>query len=122
MRRVIRLMEAMRSQASDETMGFGSFDDLDGEAVEMRDGGFQLLSGITAIVKDPGKRGIRIPAALDEVRCAIAILDIGGVDQGVEQVAGRVGRDVALAPFDLLARVIAARPAGFGGFSPTGCR
>ena len=33
-------------------MGVGTLDDLDGEAVEMCDGGRELLSGIAAIGKD----------------------------------------------------------------------
>lgn len=37
------------------------------------------------------------------------------MNQGVEQVASRIGRDVVLASLDPLARVIATRPAGRGG-------
>ncbi len=46
MRRVIRLMEAMMSQALEEAMV--AFPVL-GEAVEMRDGGVELRPGIAAI-------------------------------------------------------------------------
>ena len=38
---------------------------------------------------------------------AITVLDVGGVDANGEEPAVRVGQDVALAPGDLLARVIA---------------
>ena len=47
--------------------------------------------------------------------CSIAVLDVGGVDQAVDQIALGVGQDMALAAHDLLARVIAPWPAGFRG-------
>ena len=46
-------------------------------------------------------------------RCSVSVLDVGGVDHGVDQIARGVGEDVALAAPDLLARVIATRFAGF---------
>ena len=46
-------------------------------------------------------------------RRSVAVLDGGGKDQGVDQIALGVSEDVALAALDLLARVIAARFAGF---------
>jgi hypothetical protein len=49
-------------------------------------------------------------------RCAVAILDVGGVDHGVNQVSVSVGQDVTLAAFDLLTGIIAPRPAAFCGF------
>jgi hypothetical protein len=96
-------------------MDIGTPDDLDGEAVEVRDGSLQLLPGIAAIGEEPGERGIGIPAAFDEFRLAIAVLDVGRMDQGVEQVVGRFGRDMALAPFGLLAGILAAWSARLGG-------
>ncbi len=38
------------------------------------------------------------------------------MDRGLDQIALGVGQDVALTALDLLARIIAARTAGFGGF------
>lgn len=52
---------------------------------------------------------------LDEGRCAVTVLDVGGMDQRVEQVAGRVGCDVTFAASDLFTDIIAAGPARFGG-------
>ena len=40
---------------------------------------------------------------------AIAILDIGGVNDGVEQQTQRIYEEVALLAFDLLTRIIAMR-------------
>jgi hypothetical protein len=42
-------------------------------------------------------------------------LHLGGIDFGTDQQAQRVGDDLALATFDLLAGVIAARTAALGG-------
>ena len=67
-----------------------------------------------AVVDAVGAHGLQ-PAVqrLDlaqQVRCAVGILDVGGVDDDAQQEAGGVNRDVALAPFDLFGRLIAARP------------
>jgi hypothetical protein len=48
--------------------------------------------------------------------CAVAVLDIGGVNDGSDQQALRVGDDMALSALDLLARIKAPRPAAFRGF------
>jgi hypothetical protein len=40
---------------------------------------------------------------------AVAILDVGGMDDGVQQQTQRVYENVALLAFDLLARIIAMR-------------
>lgn len=74
----------------------------------MRDGSFQFRPSIADIGEEAGERGIGIPSALDEVRRTVMVLAVGGMDQGVEQVAGRVGRDVTLAPhFDCLPAAVA---------------
>lgn len=96
-------------------MGVGTFDDLDGEAVEMSDGGLQFRPAITAFGEEAAQGRIGVPAAFDEAGRTITVLDVGGMDQGVEQVAGRIGRDMALAALNSLAGIIAARPTGFGG-------
>ena len=36
---------------------------------------------------------------------SIAILDVGGVDEGMDQIGLGIGEDMAFAPLDLLARV-----------------
>ena len=45
-----------------------------------------------------------------------AVLDVGGVDEDKDEKAAGVGQDMPLAALDLLARVIPARAAAFGGF------
>src|SRR3546814_20563054 len=49
-------------------------------------------------------------------RRAVAVLNVGGMDHRMYQIALGVGEDVALAALDLLARVIAARAATFSRF------
>jgi hypothetical protein len=46
----------------------------------------------------------------------VAVLDVGGMDQGMDQIALGVGEDMPLAALDLLACVVAARTAAFRGF------
>ena len=47
------------------------------------------------------------PRALQDAFGSIAVLDVGPVHLNREEPPVRVGQDVALAPFDLLARIIA---------------
>ena len=52
----------------------------------------------------------------EDQRRAVSILNVGGVDHGVNQVTLGVGEDVAFAALDLLASIIAPRTAAFRGF------
>lgn len=70
--------------------GIGAPHVLDGKAVEMRDGGFQLWPGVSAIGEKTVQRGICVPPSLDEIGCAVTALDVGGMNEGVEQVTARV--------------------------------
>jgi GNAT superfamily N-acetyltransferase len=59
------------------------------------------------------------PAGTDGVQHAwraIAVLDIGGVDEDADEQTEGVGHDVALAALDLLAGIIAASSSTFGRF------
>lgn len=56
-----------------------------------RDGGLQPLSGTAAIGNEAGQRRLGVPAAFDQARRAVAVMDVGRCDQLIEQVAGRVG-------------------------------
>jgi hypothetical protein len=49
-------------------------------------------------------------------RSTVAVLNIGPVDDGMDEVTLGIGEDVALAPLDLLTRIVAAWAAGFRGF------
>src|SRR5208337_213402 len=94
-----------------DLIGLGSHD-LNSNARCLRD----FLSGVGTIGEqlfDEWKQGAR---NLQQVAASITVLDVGGMR--FEDKAAPIGIDqnVALAAFDLLARIIAARAAGFGGF------
>ena len=55
---------------------------------------------------DEGKQS---PRAAEQIDGAIAVLNVGGVNNNVQQEAHRVDQDVPLATLDLLARVEACR-------------
>lgn len=64
-------------------------------------------TGIAAIGEDVGDKGEALAGRLERQLAAVAVLDIGAVDAEAEQPTIGVGQDVALAPCDFLARVIA---------------
>lgn len=64
-------------------------------------------AGIAAIGEDAGDEGVTLARALEQQLAAIAVLNVGGMDANREEPAIGVGQDVALAPGDLLARIIA---------------
>jgi hypothetical protein len=75
----------------------------------------QFLAGIAAVGKDVVQPREATHDSCHERR-TVTVLDIGAVDGRVEEIAAGIGEDVALASFDLLANVIAANDAAFGGF------
>jgi len=90
-------------------MSLGALDDLEGPGTGV--GGGQggprpLIAGIgeDALDEREGSAGLA-----QNLMRAIAILDVGGVDDDTQEEAERVDEDVPLAPRDLLARVIALR-------------
>ncbi len=76
----------------------------------------KLVTGIPTIGEDVPHPGAAADDLGEHERCAAAILDVGVVDHGMNQIAIGVGQDVALAAFDLLARNATLRPAALGGF------
>jgi hypothetical protein len=64
-------------------------------------------AGIAAIGEDAGDERVALARSLQRQLAAVAVLDVGTVDADREQPAVGVGQDVAFAPGDLLARVIA---------------
>lgn len=95
---------------NDEAMLLVAFDDLQrpGSGFGDRFGRFRtLISGIGEDAFDEGEQAAR--AAIEDQAGAIAILDVGRMDDDVQQEAERVDEDMPLAPLDLLARVVARR-------------
>ena len=95
---------------NDEAMQFVAFDDLDGPCArlcERRRELRPLIVGVGEDAFDEGEAAAR--ATVEDQRSAIAILQVGRVDDDVQQEAERVDENVPLADRDLLARVIARR-------------
>lgn len=63
-----------------------------------------LIAGIGEDAFDEGKQCAS--ALVEHQSCAVAILDVGGMDRDAQQEAERVNQNVPLAAFDLLARVV----------------
>ncbi len=87
-----------------------ALDDLEGPGAGLCQGRRQLRSPIAGVGEDAldeGEQAAR--AAVEDQPGAIAILDVGRVDDDVQQETEPVDEDVPLAAFDLLARVIARR-------------
>ena len=64
-------------------------------------------TGIATVGEDANDKGEALAGRLERQLTAVAVLDIGAVDADGEEATIGVGQDVALAPGDLLARVIA---------------
>src|SRR5438045_7631598 len=90
----------------DEFVQFVALDDLDhptaGAGSGSRDS-WSLITGIGEDALDEGEQTAGAP--IENQSCPLAVLNVGGMDDDVQQKAKRVDKDVALAPDDLLARI-----------------
>ena len=73
----------------------------------------QLVTGIATICEYVSQPWIAADNFGQNERCAIAVLHVSGVTNGMNKIAVTVGHDVTLSALDLLARIIAARPVAF---------
>lgn len=94
----------------------GSPDDFERPFPGCRERAAQFVAGIAAVRKDMAQSGVEAADRSKDERSSVPILDVGGMHEEADQIALRVGDDVALASLDLLARIVAARPAAFRGF------
>jgi hypothetical protein len=95
---------------NDEAMQLIALDDLQrpGAGVcDRRGDPGSLIAGIGEDALDEGEEAAR--ALVEDKPRAVAILDIGRMDDDVQQEAERVNEDMPLAARNLLARVIALR-------------
>ena len=69
----------------------------------------EFLPLIATVGKELLQEGIHPEQGCQQHDAAVAILDIGAMDDGVEQQTQRIYQKVALLAFDLLARIIAMR-------------
>ena len=90
----------------DEFVQFVALDDLEhptpGFGSRSR-GAWSLIAGIGEDALDEGKEAAG--ASIEYQPRPVAVLNIGGMDDDVQQKAERIDKDVALAPGDLLARI-----------------
>ena len=90
--------------------GVGAFDDLHRPAPDLLQSSFQLGSGIAAICEYMTQQRVVGRYGLQQVRRAVAILNIGTMHRKANQEADGIGDDVTLASIDPLAGVIALTP------------
>ncbi len=76
---------------------------------------WQNLEALGAIGEDMAQPGKAVADGLQQLGRAVAVLDIGAMDDQCDQKAQGVGDDMALAALDLLAGVKATDSAAFGG-------
>jgi hypothetical protein len=81
-------------------------DDLESD-VRLVGGPLHEAASVAAIGEDTRDEGVALARALERQLAAIAILNVGGMNTDRKEAAIGIGQDVALAPGDLLARVIA---------------
>ena len=88
----------------------GALDDFSFEVGEdFRQGVLELQPLIAAVGKQLLQERIPAEQGCKQQDAAVAVLDIGRVDDGVEQQTQRIYEKVALLALDLLARIIAMR-------------
>jgi hypothetical protein len=95
--------------------GIGTLDDLDGPVADFVESGVELGAAVGAVGKDMPQPRMEISDLGQDQWCAIAILDVGFMDNSGDQQAVGVGEHVALTALDLLAGVVTARTGGLGG-------
>jgi len=86
-----------------------ALDDLDRPSSGVSDGFSHPGSLIAGIGKDPVDEGKQRPGRLQHKAPAVAVLDVGGMNYDAQEQAERVNQDVALAPENLLARIVTLR-------------
>ena len=87
-------------------MQFVALDDLDHPMAAAGSGSrdaWSLVAGIGEDALDEGEEMARAPA--ENQSRPVAVLNVSGMDDDVQQKAERIDKDVALAPGDLLARI-----------------
>ena len=93
-----------------EFVQFVALDDLEhpttGAGSRSR-GARSLIAGIGEDALDEGEKAAGAP--IENQPRPVAVLNIAGMDDDVQQKAKRIDQDVALAPGDLLARIVALR-------------
>ena len=97
--------------------GVGALDDFQRPCADFGECGAEFVPGIAPIGEDVAQPREAVTDAGEHIgRAAVAILNIGGVNDGPDEQSLRVGEDMTLAALDLLAGVEASRTAAFRRF------
>lgn len=91
----------------------GPLDDLDRPLADPMQPAPEFLAAVSAIGKDVTQPGIAVADGPKHGRRAVTVLPASPVDEKADHEAERVGEDMTLAPFDLLAGVEAVLAAAF---------
>ena len=75
----------------------------------------KLVAGIATIGEDVSQPGMPADNLGQNEGCAIAVLHVSGVNDGMNKITVSVGHDVTLSALDLLAGIVAPLPAALGG-------
>lgn len=94
----------------------GSLDDRERQFSDLCESIPHLVPRITTIGEDVPQPRIEPADRSQYAGATITVLDIGWMHEETNQIALRVGYNVAFAPLDLFAGVVAARAAAFRGF------
>ena len=99
-----------------KTLGLvGTFDDLECPFPNLQPL-FQLVARIAAIGEDMKQPWPSVPDGFQEIRSAVAILNIGTMHHEADHQPECIDNDVALATLDLLASIKASDTTAFSGF------
>ena len=91
-------------------MRVAALDDLDRPATGVGNNPRHLGSLIAGIGEDALDEGEEAAgASIENQPRPVAVLNVGGMNDNVQQEAERIDKDMALAPGDLLARIIPLR-------------
>ena len=92
-----------------EAPGIGSLYDLQLPRSGAPDHERHLSTGIATVSKDALDEWEQSSRPAQQLKCSITVLNIGGMNDDVQQETKRVDQDVPLATLNLLARVVARR-------------
>ena len=92
-----------------EAAGIRSLHDLQFPCSCAPDDERHLLTGIATISKNALDEWEQSSRPAQQMECSVTVLNIGRMDDDVQQETQRVDQDVPLATLDLLARVVARR-------------
>ena len=96
--------------------GIGSLDDFEAPLADFGERGGEFFAGIGAVGEDMAQPREAVADRCQHIGSPVAVLDVGGMDDGGDQEALGVGEDMALPALDQLGGVEAARTAAFRGF------